>query len=450
MVKIKLLILIFLLFFSYSANSAQKNIIIRDAEIELFLYKIIKTVSDDHPRNGKNFEPVLISNDEYNAFVTGSNKIYIHTGLINKSESINEIQGVIAHEIGHLVLNHSSSRTINNENLSNYSKFATIAGIALSASGKLNSDTTMGLIIGTQDLAAKSAFQFSRIQEQQADKYAIDVLRRKRISLDGVEKLMLRLSENEFLNNNSVIDYYRSHPFSKQRLEQLKKYKSNYYVPEKKNDIINIKNFDVSLDYIKNKIKSYENDPFEMLRNKNNNIFFSNYSKVIAYKKIGKYELAIKTLKELQNKYKNYPFYNELAGDIYFKKGEQKNSINEYKEAINNLGKEYIQATDLIKFSLVKSYLQTNNTKNYKECVQLLEEILRNNPNWSFLWKLLAKSSAKLGQRGISYIALAEEALLKKNFIKAKKYVDLAFTEKTLTNSYRFRGLDILSKIKNR
>ena len=106
MVKIKLIISIFLVIFSCNAYSAQKNIIIRDAEIEYFLYKVILTVSDGYIRNNQPFQPVLISNNEYNAFVTGSNKIFINTGLINKSKSINEIQGVLAHEIGHLILNH--------------------------------------------------------------------------------------------------------------------------------------------------------------------------------------------------------------------------------------------------------------------------------------------------------------------------------------------------------
>ena len=193
MVKIKLIISILLVIFSCNAYSAQKNIIIRDAEIEYFLYKVILTVSDGYFRNTQPFQPVLISNNEYNAFVTGSNKIFINTGLINKSKSINEIQGVLAHEIGHLILNHSSSRSINTSNLSKYSKFATIAGIALSAGGKLDSNSALGLILGTQDIAIKSAFQFSRIQEQQADKYALDTFRKKKNIINRSGKLIIKV-----------------------------------------------------------------------------------------------------------------------------------------------------------------------------------------------------------------------------------------------------------------
>ena len=452
MVKIKLIISILLVIFSCNAYSAQKNIIIRDAEIEYFLYKVILTVSDGYFRNTQPFQPVLISNNEYNAFVTGSNKIFINTGLINKSKSINEIQGVLAHEIGHLILNHSSSRSINTSNLSKYSKFATIAGIALSAGGKLDSNSALGLILGTQDIAIKSAFQFSRIQEQQADKYALDTFRKKKISLTGLENLLLRLSQREVSTNNSVVGYYRSHPFSKQRLEQLKKYKSSNFISNKNNEDIYINNFNISLDYIKNKIRAYGSDPFEILNKKdnNNNIFFANYSRIIAYKKTGEYEPAIDTLKVLQNKYPDYPFYYELAGDIYFSKGSYNKSIREYKKALNNLNEKYIYADDLIKFSLVKSYLQTNKAQDLEESIQILEQMLHNSPKWKLLWRLLAKSSGKLGQKGITYIALAEESLLKKNFIKAKKYVDLALKQKTITNSYKLRGLDILSRIKTR
>jgi len=449
-VKIKFILSIFLVFFSFNAYSNEKNIIVRDAEIEYFLYELILTVSDGYSRNKQPYQPILISNNAYNAFVTGSNKIFINTGLINKSKSINEIQGVLAHEIGHLVLNHINSRSINRSNLSNYSKFATIAGLALSAGGKLNSDTALGLIVGTQDIALKSVFQFSRIQEQQADKYALDFFRKNKISLNGLENLLLRLSKDEVSDGNSVVSYYRSHPYSKQRLKQLKRYKSKSSLSFKDNEVINIYNNQISLDYIKNKIKAYESNPFEILNKKNTNNFFTNYSQVIAYQKVGKYELAIKNLDILQNSLPNYPFYDELAGDIYFSMGKYERSIKKYKKALKKLKDKYIYANDLIKFSLVKSYLQSNKTEHLKASIIILEQMVQNNPKWTILWRLLAKSSGKIGQKGITYIALAEEALLKKNFMKAKKYVDMGLKQKNITESYKMRGLDILSRIRTK
>ena len=148
--------------------------------------------------------------------------------LINKSNSLSEIQAVLAHEIGHLALNHFSTRLVNSQNLSNYSKLATFAGIALSVNGKLNTNSALGLMIGSNDLAKKSSLQFSRIQEQQADKFALDQLIKNKISLNGFETLLINLANEEFNNSNTQTSYYRSHPFSKQRLEQVKKYKSRF------------------------------------------------------------------------------------------------------------------------------------------------------------------------------------------------------------------------------
>ena len=148
------------------------------------------------------------------------------------------------------------------------------------------------------------------------------------------------------------------------------------------------------------------------------------------------------------NNYNSYPFFYELRGDIYFKKGDFKKAINQYKKALNNLDEVFTPSADLLKFSLIKTYLQNNNKGDLNKSITILEELLFNNPNWSYLWRLLSKASGKLNKKGIAYIALAEEALIKKNFIKAKKYVDLANRQTKLPTSYRLRGADILARIK--
>ena len=75
MVIIKLIALIIFIFFSNQSYSAHNFQIIRDAEIELFLHKIIKSTIGES--KSKKFHPRIVLDSEYNAFVTGSNKIYI-------------------------------------------------------------------------------------------------------------------------------------------------------------------------------------------------------------------------------------------------------------------------------------------------------------------------------------------------------------------------------------
>ena len=169
---------------------------------------------------------------------------------------------------------------------------------------------------------------------------------------------------------------------------------------------------------------------------------------MVALYRVGKYDLAQNKLSLIKNKYKKYPFFYELKGDIYYKEGKFNLAINEYEKAIQTLREVFSPSTDIIKFSLIKTYLQNNNSTNLNKSIILLEELLLNNPNWSYLWRLLSKASGKLNKKGMAYIALAEEALIKKNFIKAKKYVDLANKQTSLPISYKLRGSDILNKIK--
>ena len=60
-------------------------------------------------------------------------------------------------------------------------------------------------------------------------------------------------------------------------LNQLKKYKSNIkYTPIPTHHIY-INNKKISLEYIKNKIKAYESDPYKIMRGKDNvNVFLYN------------------------------------------------------------------------------------------------------------------------------------------------------------------------------
>ena len=338
MVKIKKIIFLFLIFFSSNSIASEKIKIIRDAEIEFFLQEIIVSISQNLKEESKKFYPRLFLNNEYNAFVTGSNKIYVSSGLINKAVSISEIQGVIAHEIGHLILNHHNSRIINKDKSSKYSTIAAIAGIGLSIGGKLNSNAATGLIIGGQDLATKSYLQFTRIQEQAADKFALDIMKKAKISLNGLKSLLSRLSEEEMLNQSLRSDFYRSHPVSKLRLRQLNKYINLPSSSKSVKTKIFINDNNISLEYVSNKIKAYNQNPSEILNNKriNNEVLYL-YNNVVGNLRIGKYDLAINNLNKLIVKFKNYPFIFELYGDIYFAKGDFKKAIENYKRAIKIL-----------------------------------------------------------------------------------------------------------------
>src|SRR4051812_22205341 len=79
---------------------------IRDAEIEHIIRTYAEPIFEVSGINGDNVEIALVKDSSLNAFVAGGMNLFIHTGLLQESESPGELIGVIAHEIGHIAGGH--------------------------------------------------------------------------------------------------------------------------------------------------------------------------------------------------------------------------------------------------------------------------------------------------------------------------------------------------------
>ena len=80
--------------------------ILRDAETEALLRDISRPLIVAAGLQPENVRIVLLHDNEINAFVAGGQIVYIHSGLITSAENANEVQGVIAHELGHVTGGH--------------------------------------------------------------------------------------------------------------------------------------------------------------------------------------------------------------------------------------------------------------------------------------------------------------------------------------------------------
>ena len=80
--------------------------ILRDAETEALLRDMAYPLIEASELEPENVEIVLINDPSINAFVAGGQVVYVHAGLINAAETANEVQGVLAHELGHITAGH--------------------------------------------------------------------------------------------------------------------------------------------------------------------------------------------------------------------------------------------------------------------------------------------------------------------------------------------------------
>lgn len=95
-----------LLLYLSSSNIAFSMIIIRDDEIESFIYDIAKPIFDTAGLNSSEIQVYIVQDHALNAFVTNNKNLFLHTGLISELDDVSALIGVIAHETAHIAEGH--------------------------------------------------------------------------------------------------------------------------------------------------------------------------------------------------------------------------------------------------------------------------------------------------------------------------------------------------------
>src|SRR5258708_11209137 len=80
--------------------------LIRDAEIENTIRTFVTPIWKAAGLDPNAVEIMIVQDNSLNAFVAGGQRIFINTGLIMRTETPNQLIGVLAHESGHIAGGH--------------------------------------------------------------------------------------------------------------------------------------------------------------------------------------------------------------------------------------------------------------------------------------------------------------------------------------------------------
>jgi len=105
------------------------QVIIRDAEIEKDIGNWTKGVMSSAGMRQDQVNIILIQSSEVNAFVAGGANIFLYTGLIDLSDNVGQVVGVIAHELGHIAGGHLSRTAEVSKNASFEMMLGALVGI---------------------------------------------------------------------------------------------------------------------------------------------------------------------------------------------------------------------------------------------------------------------------------------------------------------------------------
>jgi len=205
-----------------AAQPAAAQSILRDAETEALLQELVDPLVEAAGMPKGSVDVVLIYDPSINAFVAGGQRIYVHSGLINAAGTANEVQGVLAHELGHITGGHVISGPQAASNAMKIQVLSMLAGIAAALAGA--GDAGMAAMALGQQAAMGTYLSFSRTQEASADAASVGFLKCAGVSGRGAVSFFRKLQNLEFRHGYTQSDdagFARTHPLTGDRVSRL-------------------------------------------------------------------------------------------------------------------------------------------------------------------------------------------------------------------------------------
>ena len=201
-------------------NSKKPIVLISGPETNDLLNKIGKPLLEAAGMMPDSVKFHVMLNPTLNAMALPSNDIIFNSGLLQRADSIDEVAGVMAHEIAHLSAGHHIKLASEMKNVSLQTLLFGVMGVAAGAatgSGKLAQATMVG---GTAMGQAK-LLSGRRQKETQSDRLAIHYMVKAGYDPHGLTAFMERI-QIEQQGTPLPPPYLLSHPLSSSRVVEIR------------------------------------------------------------------------------------------------------------------------------------------------------------------------------------------------------------------------------------
>ncbi len=398
-------VLMFFALLGWSATPAAAQSILRDAETEALLHDMATPLIKAAGLDPVNVDIVLVNDQSVNAFVAGGQAVYINAGLINEADTAEEVQGVIAHELGHVTGGHA---VLNQgaKSASNISILSLLLGAAAAAAG--GGEAAMGVLMAGQQAAMGKFLAYTRSQEASADAAGAKYLSEAGISGRGSIEFFKKLQNMEYrygYSQRSQDEFFSTHPLTSDRIATLQDTYQKDPAWDAKPDPTIQKRFV----RMKAKLYGYLAEPRDVFRRYplTDNSVPAHYARAYAYNRESKLDEARAETDALVAKDPEDPYFLELQGQILLESGKPTEALAPLREATQLTANQPLIAT-LFGHAL----MATEDPANFKEAERVLRAAVVRDRENPFAWYQLGTIYAANGDMPRARLASAEQQVL--------------------------------------
>lgn len=174
-----------------------------------------KIVANNSDAMNRKFDFFLIDSPDINAFAMPGGYIAVHTGLILKADTEDQLAGVLAHEIAHVTQRHLARRYERSSQLSIPTMIGMFATL-IAATQSNNSDTAIGGLSAIMAGSKQILINYTRANEAEADRIGIQSLSNAGYNPNGMAEFFDKLLQESGHRKDSL-PFLRTHPVSAKR-----------------------------------------------------------------------------------------------------------------------------------------------------------------------------------------------------------------------------------------
>ncbi len=408
-----------LAFLGWSVTPAAAQSILRDAETEALLHDMAAPLIEAAGLKPANVDVVLVNDNDVNAFVAGGQAVYINAGLINEADTAAQVQGVIAHELGHVVGGHAVLRP-GDKIASNISILSLLLGAAAAVAG--SPEAGMGVMMAGQQTALGKYLAYTRAQEASADAAGATFLSKAGISGRGSVEFFQKLQNLEFRHGYSPQDaneFYSTHPLTGECIQTLQDTYEKDPAWTKPDDPVLQKRFV----RMKAKLFGYLADPQLVLRKypPSDTSVPARYARAYAYNRESEFDKARAEVLALVTQDPDDPYFLEMQGQILLESGHPAEALAPLRKATQETGNQPLIAT-LFGHALIA----TDDPVHHDEARDVLKAAVARDRDNPFAWYQLGVIYAQEGDMPRAYLASAEQQSLSGNMGEALRSAQAA------------------------
>jgi predicted Zn-dependent protease len=189
--------------------------IINDPEVESYIQAIGHNLSSHTDNIKQPFKFFVVDNPTINAFAGPGGMIGINSGVILNSGDESELAGVVAHEIAHVTQRHLAR---NFEEAKKYSLPTAAAMIGALIIATQDPAAGQAAITGIAGLNIQNQINFTRENEEEADRIGINLLAKSGYDPRGMPLFFERLQKLSKFSQSNAPDFFRTHPLTTSRI----------------------------------------------------------------------------------------------------------------------------------------------------------------------------------------------------------------------------------------